>query len=57
MIRYKKEVAQKKIYHLYDPKTEGLGLYDVNYINAYKKERWIKQNKSQKQKPKEKEVA
>ncbi len=23
--------------HLYNPKEEGLGLYDVNYINAYKK--------------------
>ena len=23
--------------HLYNPKKEGLGSYDVNYINAYKK--------------------
>ena len=23
--------------HLYNPKEEGLGLYDVNYINAHKK--------------------
>ena len=23
--------------HLYNPKKEGLGPYDVNYINAYKK--------------------
>ena len=22
--------------HLYNPKEEGLGPYDVNYINAYK---------------------
>ena len=24
--------------HLYNPKLEGLGSYDVNYINAYKKD-------------------
>ena len=23
--------------HLYDPSKEGLGTYDLNYINAYKK--------------------
>tara|TARA_B100000965_G_scaffold367993_1_gene354360 strand:+ start:4259 stop:4423 length:165 start_codon:yes stop_codon:yes gene_type:complete len=23
--------------HLYNPKKEGLGSYDVNYINAYQK--------------------
>ena len=23
--------------HLYNPKEEGLGLYDVHYINAYEK--------------------
>ena len=23
--------------HLYNPKNEGLGSYDLNYINAYKK--------------------
>ena len=22
--------------HLYDPKKEGLGSYDINYINAHK---------------------
>ena len=25
--------------HLYNPKKEGLGSYDVNYINAYKKDK------------------
>ena len=30
--------------HLYNPKKEGLGSYDVHYINAYKK------NKNQKSK-------
>ena len=24
--------------HLYNPKKEGLGSYDVHYINAYKKD-------------------
>ena len=28
--------------HLYNPKKEGLGPYDVNYINAYKKHKNIK---------------
>ena len=31
--------------HLYNPKEEGLGKYDINYINAYKKTR-IKREKS-----------
>ena len=28
--------------HLYNPKEEGLGAYDINYINAYKRNRGIK---------------
>ena len=28
--------------HLYNPKKEGLGSYDVHYINAYKKNKSIK---------------
>ena len=28
--------------HLYNPKEEGLGLYDVHYINAYKKNKSVK---------------
>ena len=28
--------------HLYNPREEGLGLYDVHYINAYKKNNKIK---------------
>ena len=28
--------------HLYNPKKEGLGSYDVHYINAYKKDKSIK---------------
>tara|TARA_B100000945_G_scaffold236902_1_gene192960 strand:+ start:1144 stop:1305 length:162 start_codon:yes stop_codon:yes gene_type:complete len=30
--------------HLYNPKEEGLGSYDVNYINAYKKDKSLKNN-------------
>ena len=28
--------------HLYNPKEEGLGHYDVHYINAHKKKKEIK---------------
>ena len=28
--------------HLYNPKEEGLGSYDVHYINAYKKDKILK---------------
>ena len=28
--------------HLYNPKEEGLGAYDVHYINAYKKNKSLK---------------
>ena len=27
--------------HLYNPKEEGMGSYDVHYINAYKKHKVI----------------
>ena len=30
--------------HLYNPKEEGLGSYDVHYINAYKKDKSKKNN-------------
>ena len=30
--------------HLYNPKNEGLGSYDVHYINAYKKDKGLKNN-------------
>ena len=29
--------AQNSSIHLYNPKREGLGSYDIHYINAYKK--------------------
>ena len=28
--------------HLYNPKKEGLGSYDVHYINAYEKDKKLK---------------
>tara|TARA_B100000579_G_C22732826_1_gene805130 strand:- start:835 stop:996 length:162 start_codon:yes stop_codon:yes gene_type:complete len=28
--------------HLYNPKVEGLGSYDVHYINAYNKDKNLK---------------
>ena len=36
--------------HLYNPKKEGLGSYDVHYINAYKKSENRKQKLNEKSK-------
>ena len=36
--------------HLYNPKKEGLGSYDVHYINAYKKDKSLKNNLNKKDK-------
>ncbi len=36
--------SKKKFIHLYNPKKEGLGPYDVHYINAYKKHKTSKNN-------------
>ncbi|WP_269606422.1 hypothetical protein [Prochlorococcus marinus] len=33
----KKSKSRNGFIHLYNPKEEGLGSYDVHYINAYKK--------------------
>ena len=30
--------------HLYNPEEEGLGSYDIHYINAYKKNKSLKNN-------------
>ena len=35
----KSTASKKGSIHLYNPKHEGLGAYDVHYINAYKKEK------------------
>ena len=29
---------RKRCIHLYNPKKEGLGFYDIHYMNAYKKD-------------------
>jgi len=29
--------SRNSLIHLYNPKKEGLGTYDIHYINAYKK--------------------
>tara|TARA_B100000945_G_scaffold77972_1_gene60234 strand:- start:1698 stop:1859 length:162 start_codon:yes stop_codon:yes gene_type:complete len=34
----KNSTSRNGYIHLYNPKLEGLGSYDVNYINAYKKD-------------------
>tara|TARA_B100000945_G_scaffold216106_1_gene174312 strand:- start:210 stop:371 length:162 start_codon:yes stop_codon:yes gene_type:complete len=36
--------------HLYNPKEEGPGPYDVHYINAYKKDKSLKKNLNKKDK-------
>ena len=34
----KKDLKAKRIsIHLYDPKLDGVGAYDIHYINAFKK--------------------
>ena len=34
--------------HLYNPKEEGLGTYDIHYINAYKKTKILEAIKNSK---------
>ena len=36
--------------HLYNPKKEGLGSYDLHYINAYKKDKSLKNELNKKDK-------
>ena len=38
----KNTATRKKFIHLYNPKKEGLGAYDVHYINAYKNEKKVR---------------
>ena len=33
----KSSINRKGFIHLYNPRKEGLGSYDVHYMNAYKK--------------------
>ena len=39
-----------KSIHLYNPKKEGLGFYDIHYINAYKKDKASKNELSKQNK-------
>ena len=34
--------SRNRSIHLYNPKKEGLGSYDIHYINAYEKDKSIK---------------
>ena len=36
-----KTKARNGFIHLYNPKKEGLGSYDINYRNAYKRKKTI----------------
>ena len=38
-IMNKNSISRNGLIHLYNPKKEGIGSYDINYINAYKKNR------------------
>tara|TARA_Y100001968_G_C19367961_1_gene723586 strand:- start:426 stop:596 length:171 start_codon:yes stop_codon:yes gene_type:complete len=35
--------SRNGFFHLYNPKKEGLGTYDIHYINAYKKTERLKE--------------
>ncbi len=39
-----KSKSRSGFIHLYNPKKEGLGSYDIHYINAYKKDKRQKNN-------------
>ena len=41
-IMNKNSKSRNGFIHLYNPMKEGLGSYDVHYINAYKKDRSLK---------------
>ncbi len=39
-----KQNSRNAFIHLYNPRKEGIGSYDVHYINAYKKKHRLKSN-------------
>tara|TARA_B100001250_G_scaffold410979_1_gene438555 strand:- start:1096 stop:1293 length:198 start_codon:yes stop_codon:yes gene_type:complete len=41
-IMNKNSKPRKRFIHLYDPNKEGLGSYDLHYINAYKNNKSLK---------------
>tara|TARA_B100000965_G_C19556158_1_gene742296 strand:+ start:215 stop:376 length:162 start_codon:yes stop_codon:yes gene_type:complete len=44
----KNSKSRNRSIHLYNPKEEGLGSYDVHYINAYKKDKTLKNKMNEK---------
>ena len=42
--------SRNRFIHLYNPKKEGLGSYDVNYMNAYKKDKSLKNTSNKRDK-------
>ena len=38
----KNSKSRNGLIHLYNPNKEGLGSYDINYMNAYKKDKSLK---------------
>ena len=43
-IMNKDSKSKNRFIHLYNPKEEGIGTYDVHYMNAYKNLKRIKNN-------------
>ncbi len=46
MIMNFKTNSRNGFIHLYNPKKEGLGSYDVHYINAHKKDKTMPKQKT-----------
>tara|TARA_B100001250_G_C19728572_1_gene757288 strand:- start:1054 stop:1215 length:162 start_codon:yes stop_codon:yes gene_type:complete len=46
----KKLKSRNGFIHLYNPKEEGVGAYDVHYINAYKKDKSLRTKLNKKDK-------
>ena len=44
----KNSKARNGSIHLYNPKQEGLGTYDIHYINAYKKNKKLEKVNNEK---------
>ena len=44
-MKNKQRYERYEFLHLYDPRKEGLASYDINYVNALRKSRRIKDEK------------
>ena len=49
-IMNKNSKSRKGFIHLYNPKKEGIGSYDAHYINAYKRNKSLKNNQNKRDK-------